>query len=131
MGHSDLHYLIQHMQPELQQEQLVFCTVSDDLASTHLANAQAMIRESEGITLVLTLSYASQHQLTFDTVFRQISLTVASDLEAVGLTAAFATALAEHDIPANVLAGYHHDHILVPEHLAEQAMACLTELARQ
>ena len=44
-----------------------------------------------------------------------------SALEAVGLTAAVATALAAAGIPANVLAGYSHDHLLVPEDRADDA----------
>ncbi len=43
-----------------------------------------------------------------------ITLTVHSDLQAVGLTAAFAAALAQADIPCNVVAGAYHDHLFVP-----------------
>ena len=54
---------------------------------------------------------------------RGSTLTMHSSFEAVGLTAAFATRLAEAGIPANVLAGYHHDHILVPVDRADDAIA--------
>ena len=49
-------------------------------------------------------------------------------LDAVGLTAAVATALAEHGIPANVIAGFYHDHLLVPEDRADDAVAVLRGL---
>jgi hypothetical protein len=55
-----------------------------------------------------------------------LSLTVQSSLEAVGLTAAFAAMLGEIDIPCNVLAGYLHDHILVPVDRAQEAIDALT-----
>ncbi len=55
-----------------------------------------------------------------------LSLTVQSSLEAVGLTAAFAKTLGEVGIPCNVLAGYHHDHILVPVEQAQHAIGALT-----
>ena len=53
-----------------------------------------------------------------------------SSLSAVGLTAAFATALGDAGISCNVLAAYHHDHILVPAEDAERALETLRELAR-
>ena len=118
------------MHPELLSEPVVFISLSPDSSQPHLAHARAMIRENVGITLVITQDYADAADLVYDGVYRQISLAVASDLEAVGLTAAFASALAEQNIPANVLAGYFHDHILVPHQLAEQAQQCLIELAR-
>ena len=58
-----------------------------------------------------------------------LTLTVHSALEAVGLTAAVATALAAAGIPANVLAGYFHDHVLVPEDRADDAIRALRALA--
>lgn len=130
MGHSDLNYLIQHMHPELLPEPVVFISLSPESSEPHIAHARAVIRETEGVTLVITQDYADTTGLTYDGVYRQISLAVESDLEAVGLTAAFAAALAEQNIPANVLAGYYHDHILVPDQLAEQAQQCLLEVAR-
>jgi hypothetical protein len=54
---------------------------------------------------------------------------VHSSLEAVGLTAAFATALSREGISCNVLAGHHHDHILVATADAERAMDVLHGLA--
>jgi uncharacterized protein len=52
-------------------------------------------------------------------------LTVNSALEAVGLTAAFATALGNSGISCNVVAGACHDHIFVPLELADAAMHVL------
>jgi len=56
-------------------------------------------------------------------------LDVNSALDAVGLTAAVSSALAAHGIPCNVLAGYHHDHLLVPIERAELAIAILDALS--
>jgi hypothetical protein len=53
---------------------------------------------------------------------------VLSDLEAVGLTAAFATALGDAGISCNVVAGLHHDHIFVSTQQADPAMATLLAL---
>ena len=51
-----------------------------------------------------------------------------SSLEAVGLTAAVAGALAAEGISANVVAAFHHDHVFVPAGRAAEAMACLARL---
>ena len=60
-------------------------------------------------------------------IFRLITLTVHSSLEAVGLTAIVTNKLAEHEISANVVAAYYHDHIFVPCEKAGKAMEVLRE----
>ncbi len=60
----------------------------------------------------------------------RISLTLHSDLAAVGLTAAFAAALAAAGISANVVAGFYHDHIFVPWERRGDAMEALHALSR-
>lgn len=57
-----------------------------------------------------------------------ITLTVHSDLSAVGLTAAVAGALAQANISCNVIAGAYHDHLFVPFESAAQAMEILRRL---
>jgi hypothetical protein len=59
-----------------------------------------------------------------------ITLTVHSDLNAVGLTAAFARALGEANISCNVIAAAYHDHIFVPVEEGERAVNVLRELQR-
>lgn len=53
--------------------------------------------------------------LKYDFVASWISLQVHSELGAVGLTAAFSEALTQAGVSCNVLAGFYHDHILVPK----------------
>jgi hypothetical protein len=53
---------------------------------------------------------------------------VNSALNAVGLTAAFATALSQSGISCNVVAGAYHDHIFVPLESAQGAMRVLHQL---
>ena len=59
-----------------------------------------------------------------------ITLTVHSDLSAVGLTAAFSQALARAGISCNVVAGVCHDHLFVPVGQAQDALDALRALAR-
>ena len=93
-----------------------------------VADAQAMIEESEGRTFVVTAdaAHAAGAPVEFEAAW--LTLTVHSALEAVGLTAAFSAALGERDIPCNVLAGYHHDHLLVPDHRVDDAIEALRRL---
>ncbi|MBT8148211.1 MAG: ACT domain-containing protein, partial [Gammaproteobacteria bacterium] len=84
--------------------------------------------EDEGLSLVVTRFNAEQAEIAFDSTFRLLTLKVHSSLEAVGLTAAVSGALAEQGISANVVAAYHHDHILVPAHQAHDALAILQKL---
>ena len=87
----------------------------------------AMIDEGATTTYVVDADSPLAHEATFRAAW--LTLTVHSALEAVGLTAAMATALAAADIPANVLAGALHDHVLVPEDRADEAIRILRALA--
>ena len=75
--------------------------------------------------MILDQQEAEDANLDYRGVFYCITLNVHSSLEAVGLTAAIATRLAQHNISANVVAGFFHDHIFVPENDAEQALTAL------
>jgi len=90
--------------------------------------ALATIVEDEGTTTVLSATDAEQLGVRPEFVAAWLTLEVDSPLDSVGLTAAVATALATADIPCNVLAGYHHDHLLVPIDQAERSIAVLNEL---
>ncbi|KZX63343.1 transporter [Vibrio sp. HI00D65] len=126
---TDLDILLNSMSPELIEGDYIFCTVEGGLADYVHLNPIATFREKEGLTLVLTKEVATQTQLSFDGVFSMITLSVHSSLEAVGLTAAFATKLGSYGISANVIAGYYHDHIFVQKHKADQAMSALREFS--
>ncbi|NNE11770.1 MAG: ACT domain-containing protein [Ilumatobacter sp.] len=94
-----------------------------------VARAQATVEEAEGRTLVVPVADAisAGHEPDFEAAW--LTLTLWSSLSAVGLTAAFSRALADADIPCNVIAGYHHDHLLVPVDRADDAVAALRGLS--
>ena len=120
------------MSPRLAPGEYVFCTFANarygDFAELEPV---ASASEAEGLTLVLPKSKADDEGLRYESVFRRISLSVHSSLDAVGLTAAFSTRLAERGISANVIAGYYHDHIFVQAEHAQAAIDALEDLARQ
>lgn len=126
-GERDLAALLAGLDPVLHPETLVWCTVPAGVPVPD-GRAFARVEEAEGTTLVLPLDVAEQHGLAAEVPSRRIEMRVHSDLAAVGLTAAMSTALAAEGISANVVAGFHHDHVLVPAADAGAAHATLTEL---
>ncbi|MDR0184518.1 ACT domain-containing protein [Lysobacter arvi] len=108
-----------------------FAFVARPAADPSLAAlALAMVTEDEGITYVLPCEVADARGLPYDFRAAWLTLGVHSALDAVGLTAAFASALARRGIACNVLAGFHHDHLLVPADRRDDALAVLADLAR-
>lgn len=127
VGESDLSKLIAGMRPVLDPAVYCFATLPTGQA---VSGAPLMrFQEAEGDTVIVPRDMARRDGLDADRPFRRITLSVHSDLEAVGLTAAFSNALAAVGISANVVAGYFHDHIFVPEGDAEKALKALQDLA--
>ena len=111
-GEADLAVLLASMSPELHDGSYVFVV---DEGRGGREEAVVVVAEAEGTTLVLPQERADELGLTYAFVASWITLRVHSALDAVGLMAAFATALTDEGISANVAAGYFHDHLFVPE----------------
>lgn len=129
-GGTELTALLKHMQPMLLPEEYVFVSFESGSYGDY-ANLTpiASFQEKEGLTLVVPRSAADHSQHAYSGVFKCITLQIHSSLEAVGLTAAFATQLTEHGISANVIAGFYHDHIFVGLADASKALSALKELS--
>ncbi|WP_299613070.1 ACT domain-containing protein [uncultured Tateyamaria sp.] len=123
---KDTQAMIASMTPVLVPGDWVFCAVTG--TGTIPTDAFAVIQEAEGTTLILPEATAKAGGYESSAVMQQITLQVNSDLEGVGLTAAVATALTAQNIPCNVVAGYHHDHIFVPKTLGGIAYAALLKV---
>jgi len=131
-GITDLTALLATLTPTLQPGEYVFGTVADAaIADLLVLKPLGMFREQEGLTLIVGKAVAEARAIPFEAAFKCITLTVHSSLEAVGLTATVAQRLAEHDISANVVAAYYHDHIFVPATKASQALAALQALQQE
>lgn len=129
-GETNLSALLATLSPRLNPGEFVFCWVAQPTV-VQVAAALGSFRESEGTTLILARAEADRLGLAYDYLAAWITLDVQSSLAAVGLTAAFATALAEETISCNVIAGYHHDHLFVAQADAERALAALQRLAME
>ena len=117
--------LLEGMEPLLHPGDYGFATVATVPAGLR---PFAVIAEDEGLTLVAMSADLAAAGIAHQGGWARISLTVHSDLAAVGLTAAIAGALTEAGISANVIAGYFHDHFFVQAARADEAMAVLDRL---
>ena len=126
---SDLSVLLKTLEPALNPGVFVFASVKDGHAIDP-AVIVASIREPEGLSVITSEADAAISGLNPLFKCAWITLTVNSALEAVGLTAAFATALGRSGISCNVVAGAYHDHIFVPLESAQTAMRVLQQLQK-
>jgi uncharacterized protein len=124
---SDLSQLLRTLEPVLNPGVFAFCSVPSD-ADVRGLHPLATFCEEEGLTLIVPEEAAIAAGLPV--LFRSawITLKVHSDLQAVGLTAAFSRALGEAGISCNVVAAAFHDHIFVPVDRAADAVARLKAL---
>ncbi len=127
IGENDLAALLRGLSPRLNDGCYVYTQVRTGVPAG--ADPIVMVREDEGVTLVLAQEEADQLGLPYDFRAAWITLEVHSALEAVGLTAAITRVLTEAGISANVVAGYTHDHVLVPHERADDAMCALATLS--
>jgi len=122
--------LLRTLRPVLNDGTYVFVSLPHDADSGAL-EPLATFREQEGLTAVVAEERARLAGLRV--LFRAawITLTVHSDLQAVGLTAAVADALTRANISCNMIAAAHHDHVFVPVESAHAAIEVLAALQHE
>lgn len=125
-GETDLAAMLATL--DVERRPGTFAFVSGDHPGV-AASAVAMVAEEEAVTWVVPIDVARAVGPEPEFEAAWLTLTVHSALDAVGLTAAFSRALGDAEIACNVLAGYHHDHLLVPAHRADDAIMALRALA--
>lgn len=126
---SDLAELLATLEPTRHPGEFAYCVVPHG-ADVSAFSPVATVSEPEGLTLILPEAQAARAGLPVRLRVAWITLSVQSDLEAVGLTAAFASDLGNAGVACNVVAGAFHDHIFVPVDQADLALATLKALQR-
>lgn len=127
-GATDLKSILTSLHPVLRDGEYVYALWPHGRPLE--GNIEAAVREAEGLTVVVARTEADRLGLSYDFVAAWITLQVHSALEAVGLTAAVSSAFTHAGISCNVLAGFHHDHLLVPVEEAGHALEVLGRLGR-
>jgi hypothetical protein len=125
---KDLKTLLESMSPELIEGKYVFCTLSEEDFNALSIESVMVFKEKEGITLVLEKHVADENKLKYDAVWALITLTVHSDLEAVGFLAALTNKLAEEGISVNAVSAFYHDHLFIPFDKANKALEALKDI---
>ncbi|KIA86723.1 ACT domain-containing protein [Flavobacterium sp. AED] len=127
-GEKDLEKLLKTMKPEHISGEYVFCVIHD-LTNLNLNDIIMTFKEQEGTTIVIKKEFADSLKLEYSFIASWITLTVHSSLEAVGLTAAFSSALSQEGISCNVIAAFYHDHIFVDKKDTDKAMEILNRFS--
>ena len=123
---SNIDQLVREMNPRLNDGKWVFCTIPRDAAAP--TAALAVFREDEDTTVVLSAGDAAALGLAPFYVAAWITLTVNSDLDAVGFLAVISRVLASEGISCNVFSAVHHDHLFVRYDEGERAVEALQKL---
>lgn len=124
-GERDLSRLVESLDPVVRPGEFVVVSVPDASGLPALAT----VHEAEGVSCVVERAEADERSLPYDFVAGWITLSVHSALDAIGLTAAVSSALASQGMSCNVIAGYYHDHLLVPHDRTEEACGVLMRIA--
>ena len=124
-GEHDLDRLLATMQPVVRPGEFVFAS----LTATPDVECEVTVREDEGLTCVVRREIADTMGWPYDFVAGWITLQVHSALAAIGMTAAVSEALTARGISCNVVAGYFHDHLLVPHDRLDDALSALKRLS--
>ncbi len=127
-GEHDLTRLRRTMAPRLDERTFVYCCFADFALPLGLT-ALCTVREDEGLTAIVDKRDADRCSVPYVYESRLITLTVHSALDAVGFLALITSRLAASGIACNTVAGYHHDHLLVPVARAAEAMTVLQALS--
>ncbi len=130
-GETDLKKMLANLSVVIRPGRFAVVSLSPEVSSIPSLGdgIELVMQEVEGATIVCSVERAEAEGWPLSFVASWLTLEVHSSLEAVGLTAAFSVALTEDQISCNVLAGYYHDHILVPVERTDDAVACLESLA--
>ena len=129
-GERDLGRLLAGLEPRLDPRAYRIVTVPPEAEPAWAARAFARVVEAEGVTLVAAEEDAGGGDPGAPR-WALVTLGVPSALEAVGLMAAVAGRLAGLGIAVNPIAGFHHDHLLVPWPRGREALAALRALAAE
>lgn len=130
-GETDLGKLLASLDPVLDPREFGYAIVPHGTALPAGFQPWGLFHEDEGLTVIAPVAELAAADIAALTGLARLTMMVQSSLEAVGMTAAMATALTRAGISANVVAAYHHDHIFVPWNRREEAVAALQALAGQ
>jgi hypothetical protein len=132
---SDLKELLKNIKPELKKGKYFIASVDESQMmnlSMYLEYIICIFREEEGLSVVFQediqeeIDAMSEEKIAGP--FALITLSVRSDLMAIGFLAKITEALSKERISVNAFSAFHHDHLLVPYERGKDAMGALEKL---
>jgi hypothetical protein len=130
-GETDLTRMLAHLQPHLSAVEYAFATLEPGTALPTGISPIGSFQEHEGLTIIAPAAQFAGQGVEVLAKWALITLRVHSSLQAVGLMAAVAQALADAGISVNPVAGFHHDHLFVPWARRDEALQILEALSDQ
>lgn len=127
-GESNLKALLRDMHPVVVPGEFVYCSIQESRLN-ELTNPLLVFRESEGPTVIVTKVVAEKNELDFSYTWGLVSLSIHSDLEAVGFLAAITGHLAKAGISVNAVSAFYHDHLFVPYERVGEVVSLLLALS--
>ena len=121
---KNLQALLKSMKPKLIKEEYIFYTTKK--LNTKL-NPICIFQEKEGTTLIIKKDDADKNNIKYQAVWNLITLTVHSDLEAIGFLAKITEKLAKNNISVNVISAYYHDHLFILKKDSKKTMQILNK----
>lgn len=128
VGINNLEILLKSMKPELIDGEFIFATTKDD--NYNKLNPILIFKESEGTTIIIKKDSADKNKIKYENTFAMITLTVHSDLNAIGFLAVITKKLAESGISVNAISAYYHDHLFVSYSKRLEAMKALKSILK-
>ncbi len=121
---------MENMSPEIIPGEYVFSTVNEETSRKLSGSPILTFREKEAITVVVAKDVADIHSLSYENTWGLITLSVHSNLSAIGFLAEVTRILAKAGLSVNVVSAYYHDHLFVPYNRTSEALSVLLELSR-
>jgi len=127
-GESNLEKLLRNMKPVVVPGEYVFCTIKESQLEG-IENPLMVFREKEGPTVIITKAVAEHNGFPVESTWGLVSLSVHSDLEAIGFLAAITNHLAKAGISVNAVSAFYHDHLFVPYGRENEVVSLLSKLS--
>ncbi|PHH68769.1 hypothetical protein CDD82_294 [Ophiocordyceps australis] len=111
----------------------VFTCLSNSSCLPPISEMQLLFRETEGITLLVSLQFATTQNMRYFSPCRIIAVDVETSGQRTvpGLMATLASVLATRNLGLNSVSAFYHDHLLVPAGREDEALELLAQLASE
>ncbi|PHH64270.1 hypothetical protein CDD81_4754 [Ophiocordyceps australis] len=116
---------------KLNPSTFVFTCLSNSSCLPPLSEMQLLFREAEGITLLVSLQFATTQNMRYFSPCRIIAVDVETSGRRTvpGLMATLASVLATRNLGLNSVSAFYHDHLLVPAGREDEALELLAQFA--